>query len=293
MIIFTKPKVEEYIPEPGLPGAYKAIEFAGRICTGTSPKPDSDGREFTQRMVTSVPMHGRPLEFGTIYLLFDEHKKAVRYKNNPYSKVNEFENDTNSYVTTTMRVIVENGWYFDLEYSVCQEDYPGKFNLRKYLLWDISRGIADEFRTHCSISTLMQSTRYCNYTRPRFGNCLRITTPTWMMNEWNTEFVPEFPEDATADYVKESRTININIKEYVNSLINSETHYNQLIANGMKAELARGVLPLDTRTVLFQCAFEDAWKHFFYLRIGNGAHPDATYIASKANEILKLRKDVL
>lgn len=293
MIIFTKPKVEEYIPEPGLSGAYKAIEFAGRICTGTTPKSDSDGKEFTQRMIDSVPMHGRPLEFGSIYLLINDVNIVDRYKNNPYSRVNVFENDTNFYITTTMRVIAENNWYSDLDYSVSQEDHPGKFILRKYLLWDISRGIADEFRTHCSISTLMQSTRYCNYTRPRFGSCLKITTPTWLINQWQTEFATEFPEEALADYIKTSGTININIKEYLDSLINSEIHYNQLIANGMKPEYARGVLPLDTRTILFQCGYENDWEHFFFLRIGNGAHPDSTYIAAKANDILKLRKDIL
>lgn len=293
MIIFTKPKVEEYIPEPGLSGAYKAIEFAGRICTGTTPKSDSDGKEFTQRMIDSVPMHGRPLEFGPIYLLINDVNIVDRYKNNPYSRVNAFENDTNFYITTTMRVIAENNWYSDLDYSVNQEDYPGKFVLRKYLLWDISRGIADEFRTHCSISTLMQSTRYCNYTRPRFGSCLKITTPTWLINQWQTEFAQEIQDETTANCIKASGTININIKEYLDSLINSEIHYNQLIANGMKPEYARGVLPLDTRTILFQCGYENDWEHFFFLRIGNGAHPDATYIATKANDILKLRKDIL
>ena len=58
----------EFIEQgPGLEGAFKQIEIAGRTCYKSEDKitPDS-AQAFVQRMVNSA--HGAMLEHGTVYL---------------------------------------------------------------------------------------------------------------------------------------------------------------------------------------------------------------------------------
>ena len=119
---------------PGIEGVYKAIEEAGRTCYQSSHKiADGTAKEFVDKMIKSV--HGAMLEHGTIYLKTNnsEGNKAYlfrqKYSLNKYSKTtsHEFKEDLNNigiafteyYITTNLRVLVENDWLDDLQ-DICE-----------------------------------------------------------------------------------------------------------------------------------------------------------------------------
>lgn len=263
------PEVEEVIQEPGLDGIYKQIAIAGRICYA-SDKID-ENKEFVKRLVKAG--HGRPLEFGTIYLKVNSFESGSAiyyfYNENPYSKALSI--NSYYYITTNYRVLVENNRLHDLKYICEPTEYHEK---RRTFHWTISRGIADEFRTHCSLSSLMQSTRYCDYSKNKFNNELTFIKPHW---------IPSCERDKCT--LDEQRLFNcLNRIEY---------DYLKLRQLGYTPEQAREVLPLSIKTEFIQCGFESDWQHFFDLRfVGTtGApHPDAKYIAGKAYEIYNSTK---
>ena len=110
---------------PGLEGIYEQIELAGRTCYKSKRPEGQTAKDFVDRMIKSG--HGAMLEHGTIYLYSTYDVSAIgswydsigrRYSENKYSVVNtdrkmDFQG---IYVTTNLRVLVENGWLDDLKY---------------------------------------------------------------------------------------------------------------------------------------------------------------------------------
>lgn len=134
------PKFEILEQPAGLDGMYKMIELAGRTCYKSEDKitPDS-AKGFVDRMIASG--HGAMLEHSTVYLhikytspLNDPHyiesaNDSHKYEKNKYSVakrilVNGFEH--NVYITTNLRVLVENGWMDDLKYICEPTEYHEK-----------------------------------------------------------------------------------------------------------------------------------------------------------------------
>ena len=114
-------KVEIIEQQPGLDGVYKQIELAGRTCYKSEDKITEDSAKgFVDRMIGSK--HGAMLEHGTVYLkgraIYDENGILEVPKNlfpgfferNKYSIVRKIESEDmcNWYITTNLRVIVEN-----------------------------------------------------------------------------------------------------------------------------------------------------------------------------------------
>ena len=169
------------------------------------------------------------------------------------------------YITTNYRyyteVCLRDGSYL-AETSFTEEDnefYPKRY-AAKFI---ISRGIMDEFRTHISLSSIAESTRYCNYSKGKFGNeitCVR----------------PRFIADTTDDIERACKNINWTTKMGL-----LEQAYLSAINTGWAPQQARGFLPLDVKSELIMCGFKDAWDNFFYRRCAIDAHPDAQYIAEQ------------
>lgn len=172
-----KPSFEIWDQEEGLEGVYKQIEKVGRVCYKSEDKITEDSaKPFVERMVKSG--HGAMLEHGTIYLnvpeqtytetLEDEFGKfnnpnnglVDRYRKNKYSKVNSVAADeelrkkypkvrpfklTHHYITTNLRVIVENGWEEDLEWQCEPTEHHEKRITAKFIC---DRGVSHEFVRH-------------------------------------------------------------------------------------------------------------------------------------------------
>ena len=277
--------------EPGLDGIYKAIESAGRTCYKSEDKiTPVSAEEFVNRMIKSG--HHAMLEFGTVYLMAetkdfvgpDGHVIYVnsleKYENNPYSKV-EIDVDDNFYITTNYRVLVEHNWLNDLKYLCEPTEYHEK---RVCVRFTTDVGVSRELNRHRVNSQAEQSTRYCNFSKDKFGNELSIMIPP----EFTEEEINNIFKCRLYSYVDDMYAHKIadwqKLEWWVWANRCCELAYMNLIRLGWKPEQARRILPLDLHTELNHCAFVSDWKHFFELRCSPNAHPQARELAIPLQE---------
>lgn len=296
----------EIIPQgSGLEGIYKHIELAGRTCYKSLDKITEDSaKNFVDRMIKSG--HGAMLEHGTVYLYLEytsplsdvNYLKAteIEYKHakNKYSKVMSVSPDyhkTQCYITTNLRVLVENGWLDDLEY-LCE---PTEYHERRITVKFVTdQGILREFTRHRVFSFAVESTRYCNYSKDKFDNEVTYILPPWMdkvelpndlsfhcSDDWGT-LMCEHYYDFTEEGKKDWDISSADLFNFLFALDSCEQMYLSLIKQGWTAQQARNILPLATKCDIIMTGFVSDWKHFFELRaLGTtGApHPQAKEIA--------------
>lgn len=280
----------EIIPQAsGLEGIYKHIEKAGRTCYKSEDKITEDSAEkFVERMINSK--HTAMLEHGTVYLKFKwwQIGKMIKYGLNKYSK--GFKN-----VTTNFRVIIENDWVKDLKH-LCE---PTKRHEKRVTVkFTTNQGILREFTRHRVFSFAVESTRYCNYSKDKFGKSLTFIIPDWCtyIDEGESYFHDGICFRTgvsknnnylgTKSWTKPKKEDNedswnkqLGFIKYMDFV---ETTYLKLISIGMKPEQARGILPLDTKCDMVMTGFVSDWKHFFDLRaLGTTGkpHPQAKELA--------------
>lgn len=261
---------------------YKHIELCSRVCYKSEDKitPDS-AKEFVDRMINSG--HGAMLEHGTVYLKLEginkswEYYHAQEYLENNYSKVVIEREDIDStdwckfYITTNFRVLIENNWLNDLKY-ICE---PIKYHERRITVkFTCDRGVSHEFVRHRVFSFAQESTRFCNYSKDKFGNEITFIQSDYFTNNNSTK-------------MDES-----NINYFEQSLKDSERYYFKLLELGWKPQQARQVLPNALKTELIMTGFESDWKHFFDLRCAKNAHPDAQKLANELKELMYGSKEV-
>lgn len=258
------PSFEILEQSSGIEGIYKMIEIAGRTAYKSEDKiTEGSAKKFVNRMISVN--HGSPLEHGTVYLKIPNssiaHSYIVsKYNYNPYSKV-QMDNDERYCITTNMRVLREHGWMDDLKYLCEPTEYHEKRVCVRFIL---SRSIAQEFTRHRVFSFLMESQRYCNYSKDKFNNEVTFILPPWI----STKYFNIGQERFTISDV-----------EWSTSLVASEKSYFELLKQGWKPQEAREVLPNATKTELIMTGFISDWKHFFELRCDNAAHPQARELA--------------
>ena len=254
---------------PGIQGVKKQIERAGRTCYKSEDKiTDTSCEEFVNRMVNSG--HGAMLEHGTVYLKIPYkyidvscnldipimEDSVAKYTENKYSNCTTINHI--AYITTNYRVLVENGWLDDLQYQCEPTEHHEKRITVKFIL-PIS--ISREFIRHRTASFAEQSTRYCNYSKSKFGEELTFITPYWY--------------DNVDSYTK---------NEFDRGLQYAEGYYMFMVDKGMKPQEAREILPLCTKTELIMTCFALDWLHFFQLRCHSTAHPQARELAIPLKE---------
>lgn len=260
---------------PGLEGVYKQIELAGRTCYKSEDKitPDS-AKAFVERMINSG--HGAILEHGTVYLGMPietiipiEANGWGKYESNKYSKggvVCSINGEKRVAITTNLRVLVENGWLDDLQY-ICE---PTKYHEKRITVRFIcDRGVSHEFVRHRVFSFAQESTRYCNYSKDKFGNELTFIQPCYL----NEAELAQYGPYHLVSRNKSPESI------FICSLNNAEKDYLTLIESGWKAQEARAVLPNALKTELVMTGFVTDWQHFFDLRCASNAHPQARELA--------------
>lgn len=264
---------------------YKQIEIAGRTCYKSEDKiTPTSAKEFVDRMIKSG--HGAMLEHGTVYL--DMPNSAGNYNlvpffaSNPYSKVviKPLNNRVHSYITTNFRVIIENfaeEYIPDILQYICE---PTEFHEKRISVrWTCDRGVSHEFVRHRVFSFAQESTRYCNYSKDKFGNELTFIIPTWLtLPESNYTYCDGDWVDINKQVIQISEDEE-NVHSFLNTLDCSEYQYTMLMNAGWKPQQARQILPNALKTELVMTGFESDWKHFFELRCDTAAHPDARKLA--------------
>lgn len=278
-----KPSFEIWEQPSRLEGVYKQIERAGRICYKSEDKITEDSaKSFVDRMIKSG--HGAMLEHGTVYLkvfnVIENSELIDKYKSNKYSVVKEGTEVYNCHgdilygsckcITTNYRVLVENGWLDDLKY-ICK---PTEFHEKRITVHFVcDRGVSHEFVRHRVMSFAQESTRYCNYSKDKFGNELTFIIPCWIKDLEEKSYLAH----AEYHHTKEDAS-----KQWYDVCMNSEFVYEDLIRLGWKPQEARAVLPNSLKTELVVTGFVSDWDHFFDLRARGttGApHPQAKELA--------------
>lgn len=275
-----------------LVGIKKHIERCARVSYKSEDKITDTSYEKFVGMLESRD-HARPLEFGTVhikmsYAQFECLQTLLMDKvyNDYWIKYNiiDTEDEDNCYITTNYRYYLE----------LCKYDkgvpkyldpsdnplYPRRYTVHMIL----DRGVMDEFRTHVGLSHLAESTRYCNYSKDKFGREVTFIKPCWCNISEGDYGTPDYiPDRLPRMGAAESGLID--------ALQYAEHYYFFLLSEGWTPQQARSVLPLGIKSELISCGFEDAWENFFKRRDAPDAHPMAQEIAKPMHkEFFKLTR---
>ena len=251
----------EIIPQfAGHEGMLKHIELCGRVCYKSEDKiSDNSANSFVEMLKERG--HLSVLEHGTVYLR--THSLDVR--STPFAKVFDYSKvmkETSGYtIATNYRLAYESGLIPLIDDSIV--DAPIKRVTARFVL-PIS--ISREFIRHRAFSFSEQSTRYCNYSKDKFGSELTFIEPYWWdsSNNWKLEFF--------------------------HSCEIAEEMYLNMVNRGLSPQFARDVLPLCAKTELVMTGFVEDWKNFFKQRCAESAHPQARELATNLRELFKINK---
>ena len=282
------PSVEILQQGPGESGIYEHIELIGKTCYKSTPQGGEKAVQFVDKMLANK--HFAMLEHGTVYLRIPYmflhrlvHPGLVsKYEHNPYSRVNfgveycqnwgfDLENVIHNpsssipyaYITTNLRVIYENGWVEDLQY-LCKEPYA-QHEKRYSARFITDRGVSHELVRHRTFSFGQESTRYCNYSKEKFGKTLTFIKPVWY-DDAESKIKQDF--EACLDW--------------------SASTYLGLLQEGYTPQQARQVLPNALKTEICMTGFASDWVHFFDLRYRGTTgkpHPDMLHVATELHEL--------
>lgn len=279
----------------GLQGIYEQIERVGKTCYKSEVKGGESAKKFVEKMIAN--QHYAMLEHGTVYLMAVDwdYEPLRHYRSNKYSRYKEIHLETEHcqgdtsykyayYVTTNLRVLVENGWLDDLKY-VCE---PTEHHIKRVCVRFIcDRGVSHELVRHRVFSFAQESTRYCNYSKDKFGNELTFIIPSWAQNLREGSFDDTLGLDFAWSSTDGGESLRCNEQEacFMGVLNKVESRYMESIQKyGLTAQQARQMLPNALKTEVCMTGFVDdaGWKHFFDLRAldkTGPAHPDMKALA--------------
>jgi thymidylate synthase (FAD) len=297
----------------------KLVESAGRTCYKSEDKITDDSAEtFVQNMIDRG--HTAMLEAGPVYLKCYGSSEALRkYRSNKFStydsvyegkEVFEDGNDVDidyyhtEYVTTNLRVMLENNWLTDLQY-VCEPD-PEHHSLRISMRFITDRGVSHELVRHRAFSFAQESARFCDYNKTKFGKQITYIIPSWLpeLPEGHVDYQNDYPVVITENGIHKCSELEA---VFINQLQSAEDCYMDLVTkweerkpdrryrtgykgNPLTPQQARQVLPNALKTEIVLSAFTSDWKHFFDLRYygtTGSPHPDMLELSTKAVEVLK------
>lgn len=130
------------------------------------------------------------------------------------------------------------------------------------------RGITHEIVRHRLASYSQESTRYCNYGKGKFGQEITCID----LSEWLNKY-----------------QLNAMYKGWKEA----EVTYFQLLDRGVKAQIARNVLPNGLKTELIMTANLRQWRHILRMRTSKAAHPQVRALMYDLWEQLESKLPVL
>lgn len=117
------------------------------------------------------------------------------------------------------------------------------------------RGVSHEIVRHRIASYCQESTRYCNYSKGKFGEEITVIEPL-------------FFEPGSDNY-----------KVWARACDQAESAYFDLLIRGATPQEARSVLPNSLKTQIAITMNMREWRHFFRLRCAPAAHPQMVEVA--------------
>ncbi len=286
----TEPKVEIWEQPKGIEGIYKQIERVGRICYKSENHITEDSaKPFVERMIASK--HYAMLEHGTVYLSVPDTRPnedlidALAHDKFTHRFIRRFRLSEGRRInfSTNLRVLIEKDMWDICKPYVCDFDegfFSGDRRVTVHFTTQIA--VSREANRHRADSMAEQSTRYCNYSKDKFGGEIAVNLPSWI-------------EDIYCSAMPlgcDPMTMMNPVEVWYSANAYAEACYMRLLQLGWKPEQARTILPLDTNTELVHTAFVSDWLHFFDLRALNKtgkAHPDMIAVAKPLYEEFKKR----
>ena len=119
-----------------------------------------------------------------------------------------------------------------------------------------------EIVRHRIASYSQESTRYCNYSKDKFGNqitCIDLATG--------------FSYDLDDENDRKKYEV------WQKAMEAAEQYYFQMLELGAKPEEARSILPNSLKTEIVMTMNLREWRHFIRLRSANAAHPQMREVA--------------
>lgn len=225
------------------------IEKCARVCYKSEHLiKEGSAEPFIDRLIKKE--HTATLEHGTIYLTVSVEEEnfdgiVYSYRRNKYSEIryNDDLNDGTAYITTNYRVIIQNNWEEDLKFLTTPTKYHAK---RITVKFNSSIHFYKDFTRHRPMSYCIESTRYCNYFKEKFGKSIKFTIPCWLKEEDSEQF------DRDCQKI--------------------EDIYFSWIERGWKAEEAAYFLIQGVDADVYITGFVDDWKYIFSLRAVPYAH---------------------
>ena len=142
-----------------------------------------------------------------------------------------------------------------------------------------NRGVTHEIIRHRLASYSQESTRYCDYSKDKFGGDLTFIQPVWiddvlLARLWDmTEQIDGNIQHEHASW-KWFETC-----KYV------EKSYQELRELGWSPQYAREILPNSLKTEIIMTANLREWLHFFKLRTAKAAHPQMRDLAIQVQDL--------
>lgn len=288
---------QEFNKETLLEDMFKHIEKCGRVCYKSEDKITDDSyKKFVNMLEESK--HGAMLEHGTVYLTIplgtpiDDPQYMMKYdiisffSDNKYSIVKKKTvNESVTidikgygmqkqafadfyYITSNWRVIYD---HTDKDSIIEWMTPPTENHEKRYTVKFIYHlAVARDVNRHRVQSIAEESTRYCNYSKDKFGQELNIIEPIWFTplaknrinsdNQWSLKTMCRLIAQG-----RENEMDSIDMWRFVNLACEFGYMYNTN-NYGWTPQQASLMLPLDTKTESVHTAFASDWCHFFSLR---------------------------
>ena len=125
----------------------------------------------------------------------------------------------------------------------------------------VDRGVSHELVRHRIASFAQESTRYCNYSKDKFGNEITVILPCFF--------------DTGMGILSNSLVY----QEWKLACECAEERYFNLLKMGATPQQARTVLPNSLKTEITVTANYREWRNFFKLRTAEPAHPQMREVA--------------
>jgi len=258
------------------------VAKCARVCYGKT-----EGKSTDQQLYDNLrkAKHNSMFRHESVYAIvpakpYDNDMVISYYLKCPYLQMARSKGQY--YITTNMNFIIDHSNEFgaadDISHLLlgyrktpaefCQ--YETGWNMMRYTFHITTQISTSRELNRVSPNAIAErSTRYIDNSNGV------IVRPHWISKQiadaWNenilTRSTPEAAYLSTCDYAFRD--------------------YEFLIANGIKREDARGVLPLDTATEVVYTYSVDEWKRIIALRSDKKAHPNAQIIANMIKEQLE------
>ena len=308
MIKVVNPSVELWKQDGyTLDAIWKHIARCARVCYQSTPKNNGeDDYSFLVRTLFRgvepknintkdlVKYHLSVCEHATVHLKYrlfitKDINQAIRFNDNNYSRTKE--HDGYVYVTTNMRVLIENHWVNELEFIDTTPNCP-YYAERTTVNFITDIGASRELNRHRVNSISEESTRYCAYDKDKFGNGITVAKLPWIPDVDNeidfSDYTNGFFNDNEIfndECIEEQYTDNWTAVDwFFYGLQICDLVYRKTRELGWTAQQAREILPLNTKTQVVHTAFVDDWEHWIALRsneISGKVHPMMSELAKQ------------